>query len=125
MTLEHDTAQLLDTAESGDITVLTTATFDEFVAGADLPVLVDFTATWCPPCRQLSPVLHQLAVELRGRLRVAEVDVDDHPALAVRFGVRGAPTMVLLVDGDVVEVLVGARGRDRLLADLDPHLPPA
>lgn len=121
MTLEHDLTTV-DEPATGAVTVLTAATFDEFVAGADLPVLVDFTATWCPPCRQLSPVLHQLASDLRGRLSIAEVDVDDHPGLAVRFGVRGAPTMVLLVDGEVAAVLVGARGRDRLLADLEPHV---
>ncbi len=120
MTFEHDTTRTAD----AEVIVLTGATFDEFVATADLPVLVDFTATWCPPCRQLSPVLHRLAVDLRGRLRIAEVDVDADPALAVRFGVRGAPTMVLLLDGAAVAVLVGARGRDRLLADLEPHLQP-
>lgn len=109
-------------AGPGLVTVLTSATFDEAVAGATTPVLVDFTATWCPPCHVLKPVLRQIAAEQAGRLAVAEVDIDAHPDLAVRYSVMSAPTMVLLVDGQPVRTLVGSRGRARLLADLSPHL---
>ncbi len=104
---------------------LTAATFDEAIASSPVPVLVDLTATWCPPCRQLTPVLAALAVEQADRLAVVEVDIDAEPALAVRHGVLSAPTMVLYVDGRPVQTLVGARSRARLLEDLDPHLPGA
>ena len=101
---------------------LTSTTFDEVIATADLPVLVDFTATWCPPCKQLTPVLHALASEQADRLRIVEVDIDESPDLAWRHQVLSAPTMVLYVDGRIAQQLVGARGRARLLEDLAPFL---
>lgn len=105
------------------VTVLDGTGFDEAIATATEPVLVDFTATWCPPCKQLSPVLHALAPEQAGRFAIAEVDIDRSPELATRYGIQGAPTMLLFQDGQVVERLVGARGRARLLEELAPHLP--
>lgn len=107
---------------SHSVARLGTATFDEVIATADRPVLVDFTASWCPPCKQLTPVLHALAAEQADRLAIVEVDIDADPDLAVRFQVRSAPTLVLLVDGQPVRTLVGARGKTRLLEDLEPHL---
>lgn len=102
---------------------LTSTTFDEAIATSDQPVLVDFTASWCPPCKQLTPVLHALAVDQADRLRIVEVDIDESPDLALRHQVLSAPTMVLYVDGRLVHTMVGARGRARLLEDLAPHLP--
>lgn len=114
----------MTTAPSAPASVrsLTAATFDEVIATADVPVLVDFTASWCPPCRALTPVLEALAVEQAGHLAIVEVDLDAEPDLVVRHGVLGAPTMVLYKDGVVVDRFVGGRSRGRLLEDLAPHL---
>jgi thioredoxin 1 len=111
------------TSTSGRVDHLTSTTFDEVVATSDRPVLVDFTATWCPPCKQLTPVLHALAAEQADRLRIVEVDIDESPDLALRHQVLSAPTMVLYVDAQVALTMVGARGRARLLEDLAPFLP--
>ena len=76
-------------------------------AGSGLAV-VDFTAAWCPPCRQIAPHLEALARELAPAVLIGKVDADDHPALAARFGVRGLPTLLLFQDGEVVDRIVGA-----------------
>lgn len=122
MSTIHDPATA-STSPAATVDHLTSSTFAEVIATADRPVLVDFTATWCPPCKQLTPVLHALAAEQADRLRIVEVDIDESPDLARRYQVLSAPTMVLHVDGQPVLSLVGARGRARLLEDLAPYLP--
>jgi thioredoxin 1 len=97
---------------------LTDATFDETINGADKPVLVDFTATWCGPCKMISPVLDEISVEHGDRLQVAKIDVDDNPATTRRYGVMSMPTLILFVDGEPQRTLVGARGKQHLLNDL-------
>ncbi len=101
---------------------LSDATFDETVNGADRPVLVELTADWCPPCRQLEPILDELAIE-RDDLVIASLDTDANTEVPLRLGVMSVPTMVLYVDGEERTRLVGARGKRRLLEDLAPHLP--
>jgi len=101
---------------------LTETTFDEVVAGADVPVLVDVTAEWCPPCKAMEPVLEELARRREGDLVVASVDADAHPRAAARLGVMGLPTMVLFAGGVEVARFVGARSLARLTEDLHPHL---
>lgn len=126
MSLTDDPARpptSVSTTTSGRVDRLTSTTFDEAIATSERPVLVDFTATWCPPCKQLTPVLHALAEEQAERLRIVEVDIDESPDLARRYQVLSAPTMVLHVEGQPVVQLVGARGRARLLEDLAPYLP--
>jgi thioredoxin 1 len=93
---------------------LTDDTFDEVVAGVAMPVLVDFTASWCPPCRLMDPILRTLAAEHGGRLLVASVDVDRNPVLVRRFAVMSMPTFALFVDGVEQRRLVGARGKGQL-----------
>lgn len=78
------------------------------------PTLVDFWATWCGPCKMIAPLLEEAAEEFEGRLKVAKVDVDAHPALAQKFGVRGIPTLLLFREGEVVAQRVGALGRAEL-----------
>lgn len=100
---------------------LTETTFPEFIGAADVPVLVDFWAAWCAPCRLFDPVLAELAAE-DDRFQLTSVDIDESPALAVRFGIMSAPTLVLLRSSQVVWRSTGARSRARLRDDLAPWL---
>ena len=100
------------------ITELTSTTFDETVLSADVPVLVDLWAEWCPPCHAVAPVLDEIAAEYPGRLRVTKVDVDAQPEVAARYGVMTLPTLLVFVGGQPVKRLVGARGKRHLLAEL-------
>jgi len=97
---------------------LTDSTFDEFVRSSDRPVLVDFWAPWCGPCKVLDPVLEEVARE-DDRFVLASVDSDDNPELSRRFGVMSVPTILLLQDDQVLWQSVGARSRTRLVEDLD------
>jgi thioredoxin 1 len=106
------------------LTELTDATFDELTAGTDLPVLVEFSARWCGPCRMLAPILHDLAGEQEGRLLVAQIDVDDNPTTTRRYDVMAMPTLLLFVGGRERKRLVGARGKAHLLQELAEHLSP-
>jgi thioredoxin 1 len=105
------------------IVTVTDATFDELVLRAELPVLLDFTADWCPPCRMIEPVLHQISVEQEGRLLVARLDVDINPLTARDAGVLGMPTLNLYVGGRVVTQVVGARPKAALMRAIEDHLP--
>jgi thioredoxin 1 len=105
------------------ITTVSDDTFDELVLRAALPVLLDFTADWCPPCKMIKPVLHELADELAGQLIVAELDVDTNPRTARAAGVLGMPTLNLYVGGRVATQVVGARPKAALLRVIAEHLP--
>ncbi|GAA3491593.1 thioredoxin [Streptomyces cremeus] len=97
---------------------VTDATFGHEVLEAELPVLVEFTADWCGPCRQLAPVLRAIADEERGRLKVVQIDVDANPQTAVAYGVLSMPTLMLFRGGEPVKSMVGARPKRRLLEEL-------
>ncbi len=102
---------------------VTDGTFAELVLRAETPVLLEFWATWCPPCRMLAPVLAEIAAERAGLLTVAKVDYDENPQTGQRYNVLGLPTMLLFVAGEPVRSIVGARSKARLLAELDDALP--
>jgi thioredoxin 1 len=101
-----------------DIVTLSDATFDETVGGADTPVLVDFWAEWCGPCKMIAPTLAEIANEQRGKLTIGKLNVDDNPDTARRFDVMSIPTLLVFKDGKQVKRLVGAKGKGQLLQDL-------
>ena len=105
------------------IVTVTDATFQQLVLRAERPVLLEFTADWCPPCRMVLPVLREIAAELAGRLVVAQLDVDANPTTARYVGVLGLPTLNLYVDGEVVTQVVGAKSKAALLRAIAAHIP--
>jgi thioredoxin 1 len=96
--------------------------FDDVVLKSDVPVLVDFTATWCGPCRQVSPLVDQLADEYAGRAKVTKIDIDESPSVTTRFGIRGVPTLLVFKGGQVVQQQVGAAAKSTLAQMLDRSL---
>jgi len=105
-----------------DIPKLSEATFQSEVIEASLPVLVDFTAVWCQPCKQLDPIVQQLAQEWAGKIKVVKLDVDDNPNLATDYTVMGVPTLMLFKGGQPVERVTGFQPKDRLHKKFFPHL---
>ena len=107
---------------SDQIANLTTESFKTTISSAATPVLVDFWAPWCGPCKAIAPILEELATELDGKLVIAKVNIDENDAAATDHGVRAIPTMLLFKDGKVVETLVGMMPKAGLKAKLTPHL---
>jgi thioredoxin 1 len=96
--------------------------FTDEVLNADLPVLVDFWATWCGPCRSISPIVEELANEFTGKVKVAKLNVDENPATPSQYGVRGIPTLILFKGGKVHDQIVGAVPKARLKAMIEKAL---
>ncbi|NUN92977.1 MAG: thioredoxin [Verrucomicrobiae bacterium] len=104
------------------IVTLTGANFAAEVKQSKTPVLVDFWAEWCGPCRMLAPILDEIAAAMNGKLKIVKANVDDNQELAGEYGIRSIPTLLLFVNGEVKEQLVGAQSRQAIEAKLAPHL---
>ncbi len=104
------------------VLTLTEENFDKEVLQSDTPVLVDFWATWCAPCRMIAPVISAIAEEYEGKLKVGKVNVDENSQLAIRYGIRAIPTLLLFKEGKVVEQMVGVQPKDTIKSIIDRHL---
>lgn len=107
---------------SENITTLTDATFDETIATSDVPVLVDFWAEWCGPCKVIAPILEEIAGEQAGRLKIAKLNIDENLDVTRRFEVMSIPTLVLFKNGEAVQRLIGAKPKGQLLQEISAHL---
>lgn len=106
---------------SDNVVIITSDNFDDLING-DKPVLVDFWATWCPPCKALSPVVDELAEHYKDKVVIAKCDVDDNGDLAARFGVQAVPTLLLFKDGKKIEEFVGAMDKQSFVDGIDSAL---
>jgi len=106
---------------SVQIANLDSSTFPSTISG-EQPVLVDFWAPWCGPCKAIAPVLEELAGELEGQVSIGKVNVDENDAISAEYGVRAIPTLLLFKGGNVVEQIVGMTSKDALLEKIKPHV---
>lgn len=107
---------------SGNIVYVTDASFEGDVLKAGGPVLVDFWADWCGPCKMIAPILDEIATEYAGKVKVAKLNIDENPGTPPKFGIRGIPTLMLFKDGNVEATKVGAVSKSQLTAFLDSNI---
>ena len=107
---------------SEHIHYVTDATFDAAVLQSPLPVLVDYWAEWCGPCRMIAPILEEISKEYDGRLKVAKVNVDENQQTPAKYGIRGIPTLMLFKNGNIEATKVGALSKSQLTAFIDSHI---
>ncbi|MCC5810755.1 MAG: thioredoxin TrxA [Ectothiorhodospiraceae bacterium] len=107
---------------SGEIVYVTDDNFDDQVLKSDGPVLVDYWAEWCGPCKMIAPILDEVANEYGGRLKVAKLNIDENPETPPKFGIRGIPTLMLFKNGAVEATKVGALSKSQLTAFIDSNL---
>ena len=107
---------------AGNIGTLTDTSFDEEIKGSDVPVLVDFWAEWCGPCKMIAPVLEEIANENAGKIKIAKLNVDENLEISRRFEVMSIPTLILFKDGEPQMRLIGAKGKSQLVQELEAFL---
>lgn len=107
---------------SGDIVNLTDATFDEEVIKSEQPVLVDYWAEWCGPCKMIAPILTEICKEYEGKIKVAKLNIDENTETPPKYGIRGIPTLMLFKGGNVEATKVGALSKSQLTAFIDSNI---
>jgi thioredoxin 1 len=107
---------------SDQIVYVTDDSFDQDVLQSDVPVLVDYWAEWCGPCKMIAPILEEVVSEYAGKLKVAKLNIDENPNTPPKFGIRGIPTLILFKNGDVEATKVGALSKSQLTAFIDSNL---
>ncbi len=107
---------------SDNVPAITDEAFEAEVLKSELPVLVDFSAVWCVPCKMVAPIVDALAVEMKGKINVRMMDVDASPKTPAKYGIRGIPTLLLFKGGELKETLVGAVSKDKIVAAINKHL---
>lgn len=106
----------------GSTTAVTTANFDEVVLKSSTPVLVDFWAEWCGPCRAVAPILEDIASEHGDKLKIVKLNTDEESAIAIKYGITSIPTMNVYVNGEVVKTIIGAKPKPALLKELEAFI---
>ncbi len=106
----------------GNAIEITDANFETEVISSDIPVLIDFWAVWCGPCKMIAPIVEEVAGELAGKIKVGKVDVDAHKQNAMKYGIRSIPTLLVFKGGNVVEQIIGAVSKAQLVAKLEKHI---
>lgn len=101
---------------------LTDAEFNEKITGTDLPVLVDFWAAWCGPCRMIAPIVEELASEYHNKAIIAKLDVDNNQQTAMQFGIRSIPTILIFKNGQVVDTIIGAVPKEQIVSKLEAQI---
>ncbi len=101
---------------------LTDDTYDEVVVKSDIPVLIDFWATWCGPCRMIAPIIEELAVEYEGKIKVCKLDVDNNQKVAMMYGIRSIPTVVIVKNGEEVDRILGAVPKQHFVERIKNHI---
>jgi thioredoxin 1 len=107
---------------SENVVHITDNSFENDVLKSDLPVLVDYWAEWCGPCRAIAPILEELGHEYRDRVKIAKLNIDENPATTMKFGIRGIPTLMLFKEGNIEATKVGAASKSDLTAFIDSHI---
>jgi thioredoxin 1 len=107
---------------SDNVPAITDETFEAEVLKSELPVLIDFSAVWCVPCKMVAPIVDALAVEMKDKLKVRMMDVDASPKTPAKYGIRGIPTLLLFKGGELKETLVGAVSKDKIIAVVNKHI---
>ncbi|MBD3233386.1 MAG: thioredoxin [candidate division Zixibacteria bacterium] len=105
-----------------NITEFTDSNWDDEVLKSDLPVVIDFWAEWCGPCRMVAPIVEELSDEYNGKVKFGKLDVDNNSGTAARYGIRSIPTLLIFKNGDEVGRLIGAKPKNQMVKELEPHI---
>jgi thioredoxin 1 len=111
-----------DSVSDESLLNVTDENFEDEVIGSELPVLVDFWAVWCGPCRMVAPFVEQIAEEYKDRLKVAKLNVDENQGVPAKYGIMSIPTLLLFKDGELKETIVGALPKDKIVQSISKHL---